>query len=91
MPYKRPLGCRQAFGIKNKIAKTQANQFFHIFLSWFSSSWFSSGFPLNSQARGSDGVDGNGGKPKNGLPPLPQALEIPTGLPHSRGTAAANQ
>jgi hypothetical protein len=33
MPYKRPLGCRQAFGIKNKIAKTQANQFFHIFLT----------------------------------------------------------
>jgi hypothetical protein len=33
MPYKRPPGCRQAFGIKNKIAKTQANQFFHIFTS----------------------------------------------------------
>jgi hypothetical protein len=33
MPYKRPLGCRQAFGIKNKIAKTQGNQFFHIFLT----------------------------------------------------------
>jgi hypothetical protein len=28
MAYKRPLGCRQAFGIKNKIAKIQANQFF---------------------------------------------------------------
>jgi hypothetical protein len=31
IPYKRPLGCRQAFGIKNKIAKTQGNQFLHIF------------------------------------------------------------
>src|ERR1700722_6692270 len=48
-------------------------------------------FERNSQARESDGADGNGGKPKSGLPPLPQALEIPTGLPHSRGTAAANQ
>jgi putative transposase len=46
-------------------------------------------FEQNSQACGSDGADGSGGKPKNGLPPLPQALEIPTGLPHSRGTAAA--
>jgi hypothetical protein len=33
MPYKRPLWCQQAFGIKNKIARTQANQFFHIFQS----------------------------------------------------------
>src|SRR5882757_4287705 len=33
MPYKRPLGCRQAFGIKNKIAKTKGNQFLHIFPS----------------------------------------------------------
>ena len=33
MPYRRPLGCRQAFGIKNKIAKTQANQFLHLFLT----------------------------------------------------------
>jgi hypothetical protein len=31
MAYKRPLCCWQAFGIKNKIAKIQANQFFHIF------------------------------------------------------------
>jgi hypothetical protein len=31
MPYKRSLACRQASGIKNKIAKTPANQFFHIF------------------------------------------------------------
>jgi hypothetical protein len=31
MPYKRPSGCRQAFEIKNKIGKTQANRFFHIF------------------------------------------------------------
>ena len=47
-------------------------------------------FEQINQARGSDGADGSGGKPKNGLPPLPHALEIPTGLPHSRGTAAAN-
>ncbi len=40
-------------------------------------------------AGGSDGADGSGGKPKNGLPPLPQALEIPPGLPHSRGSTAA--
>jgi hypothetical protein len=46
-------------------------------------------FEQVSQARGSDGADGSGGKPKNGLPPLPQALEIPKGFPHSRGTAAA--
>jgi transposase InsO family protein len=46
-------------------------------------------FEQVSQARGSDGTDGSGGKPKNGLPPLPQALEIPAGFPHSRGTAAA--
>jgi transposase InsO family protein len=39
--------------------------------------------------RGSDGAEGSGGKPKNGLPPLPQALEIPPGLPHSRGSTAA--
>jgi putative transposase len=48
-------------------------------------------FEQNSQARGSDGADGSGGKPKNGLPPLPHALEIPTGLPHSRGTASASR
>ena len=40
------------------------------------------------EARGSDGADGSGGKPKNGLPPLPQALEIPSGFPHSRAPAA---
>ena len=45
-------------------------------------------FEQCSQGRGSDGTDGSGGKPKNGLPPLPQALEIPSGFPHSRGTAA---
>jgi hypothetical protein len=33
MPYKRSLGCRQAFRTKNKIAKTPANQFLHIFPS----------------------------------------------------------
>jgi putative transposase len=31
----------------------------------------------------SDGADGSGGKPEAGLPPLPQALEIPPGFPHS--------
>ena len=46
-------------------------------------------FEQISQARGSVGADGSDGKPKNGLPPLPQALEIPPGFPHSRGTAAA--
>ncbi len=46
-------------------------------------------FEQTSEARGSDGADGSGGKPKAGLPPLPQALEIPSGLPHSRGSTAA--
>jgi len=46
-------------------------------------------FEQASQARGSDGADGSGGKPKAGLPPLPQALEIPPGFPHSRGSATA--
>jgi hypothetical protein len=32
----RSLGCRQAFGIKNKIAKTPANHFFHILLAHIS-------------------------------------------------------
>jgi hypothetical protein len=35
-------------------------------------------FEQESEARGSDGADGSGGKPKAGLPPLPQALEIPS-------------
>jgi hypothetical protein len=30
----------------------------------------------------SDGAVGSGGKPKAGLPPLPQALEILEGFPH---------
>jgi Transposase DDE domain len=30
MPYKRPLRCRQAFRIKSKSGKPQANRFFHI-------------------------------------------------------------
>lgn len=30
----------------------------------------------------SDGSAGSGGKPKAGFPPLPQALEIPSGFPH---------
>jgi putative transposase len=46
-------------------------------------------FEQHSQARGSDGADGSDGKPKNGLPPLPQALEIPPGFPHSRGSTPA--
>ena len=46
-------------------------------------------FERASEARGSDGADGRGGKPKAGFPPLPQALEIPPGFPHSRGPATA--
>jgi len=46
-------------------------------------------FEQRGHARGSDGADGSGGKPKAGLPPLPQALEIPRGFPHSRGTPSA--
>lgn len=48
-------------------------------------------FEQASIAKESDGADGSGGKPKAGLPPLPQALEIPPGFPHSRGSAAAHQ
>jgi putative transposase len=48
-------------------------------------------FEQASIAKGSDGTDGSGGKPKAGLPPLPQALEIPPGFPHSRGSATAHQ
>ena len=44
-------------------------------------------FEDGSQAHGNDGSDGSDGKPKPGLPPLPQALEIPSGFPHSRGQA----
>jgi putative transposase len=46
-------------------------------------------FEQASKTRGSDGADGNGGKPKAGLPPLPQALVIPSGFPHSRGPTTA--
>jgi putative transposase len=46
-------------------------------------------FEQASEATGSDGADGSGGKPKAGFPPLPQALEIPSGFPHSPGAAAA--
>jgi putative transposase len=46
-------------------------------------------FEQISQARGSDGADGIDGKPKAGLPPLPQAFEIHTGFPHSRGPTTA--
>jgi putative transposase len=42
-------------------------------------------FEQANQAKESDGADGSGGKPKAGLPPLPQALEIPPGFPHSHG------
>jgi putative transposase len=45
-------------------------------------------FERENEARGSDGPDGSGGKPTAGLPPLPQALEIPPGFPHSLGSAA---
>jgi putative transposase len=48
-------------------------------------------FEQASQAKESDGTDGSGGKPNAGLPPLPQALEIPPGFPHSRGGATAFQ
>jgi putative transposase len=48
-------------------------------------------FEQASQAKKSDGADGSGGKPNAGLPPLPQALEIPPGFPHSRGGATASQ
>jgi hypothetical protein len=39
-------------------------------------------FEHASEARGSDGTDGSGGKPKAGLPPLPQTLEVPSGFPN---------
>jgi putative transposase len=48
-------------------------------------------FEQASQAKESDGADGSGGKPNAGLPPLPQALEIPPGFPHSHGGATAFQ
>ena len=46
-------------------------------------------FEQASQSSKSDGADGSGGKPNAGLPPLPQALEIPAGFPHSHGSATA--
>ena len=46
-------------------------------------------FELASMAKESDGPDGSRGKPTTGLPPLPQALEIPSGFPHSGGPATA--
>jgi transposase InsO family protein len=46
-------------------------------------------FEQASQASKSDGADGSDGKPQAGLPPLPQALEIPSGFPHSHGSATA--
>ena len=48
-------------------------------------------FERESEARGSDGADGIVGKPKAGFPPLPQALEIPSGFPHSLGSTTVYQ
>jgi putative transposase len=50
-------------------------------------------FEQASDALESGGTDGSDGKPKAGLPPLPQALEIPRGFPHSQcpTTALKNQ
>jgi putative transposase len=48
-------------------------------------------FERESEARGSDSADGSGGKPNAGFPPLPQALEIPPGFPHSLGSATADR
>jgi transposase InsO family protein len=48
-------------------------------------------FEQISQASGSDGADGSGGKPKAGFPTLPQALEIPSGFPHSRSSTTAHR
>jgi putative transposase len=48
-------------------------------------------FEQASPAKESGGADGSGGKPNAGLPPLPQALEIPPGFPHSHGGATAFQ
>jgi putative transposase len=42
-------------------------------------------FERTSVAQRSDGADGSDGKPESGFPPLPQALEIPSGFPHSHG------
>jgi len=48
-------------------------------------------FEQASEATGSDGAAGSGGKPNAGLPPLSQALEIPPGFPHSHGGATVYQ
>jgi putative transposase len=48
-------------------------------------------FEQAHEAKPSDGTDGSGGKPKNGFPPLPQALEIPSGFPHSGGGRLSQQ
>ena len=47
-------------------------------------------FEQSSQSRGSDGAGGSDGKPKAGFPSLPQALEIPAGFPHYRGSETVN-
>jgi putative transposase len=46
-------------------------------------------FEQTSEAMKSDGTGASSGKPNAGLPPLTQALEIPSGFPHSHGSAAA--
>jgi putative transposase len=46
-------------------------------------------FEQASKAKESDGDDGSDGKPRTGLPLLPQVLEIPSGFPHSGGPATA--
>jgi hypothetical protein len=48
-------------------------------------------FERVSEARGRDGADGSGGKPKAGLRPLSEALEIPPGFPNSRGSTAVHR
>jgi hypothetical protein len=47
-------------------------------------------FERRSPTHGNDGTDGSGGKPKPGLPPLPQALEIASRSPRFRGPATVN-
>jgi putative transposase len=46
-------------------------------------------FEQASEALQSDGAAGSGGKPNAGLPPLPQALEIPPGFHTSQSSATA--
>ena len=48
-------------------------------------------FEQASKINRSDGTAGSDGKPKCGLPPLPQALEILPGFPHSHGGETASR